>query len=219
LNETLTHLVASTFLGGYTDDSARAVAMATDGSVYVTGQTESLDFPTTSGAYNTFYSNGDAFVSKVSGDLKRLLASTFLGGADDDVGNSIAICSDGSIYVAGYTASSDFPVTPNAYDTSKGVYIDAFISKLSGDLKKLLASTFLGGYYRDRARSIAIDSGGNIYVTGETRSSDFPTTPGAYDISHNGDADIPDTFDVFVSRFDGSLSASSTPITKDKTSK
>lgn len=219
LNETLTHLVASTFLGGFTDDSARAVAMDTDGNVYVTGQTESLDFPTTSGAYDTVYSNGDAFVSKVSGDLKRLLASTFLGGADDDVGNSIAICSDGSIYVAGYTASSDFPVTPNAYDTSKGVYIDAFISKLSGDLKKLLASTFLGGYYRDRARSIAIDSGGNIYVTGETRSSDFPTTPGAYDISHNGDADILDTFDVFVSRFDGSLSASSTPITKDKTSK
>ena len=219
LNENLTHLLASTFLGGSTDDSARSIAMDTGGNVYVTGQTESLDFPTTSGSYDTFFSNGDAFVSKVSGDLKKLLASTFLGGSDDDVGNSIAIGSDGSVYVAGYTASSDFPVTPDAYDTSKGVFMDACISKLSGDLKKLLASTFLGGYYRDRARSMAINSTGNIYVTGETRSSDFPTTPGACDISYNSDADISDTFDVFVSRFDGNLSASSTASTKDKIAK
>lgn len=208
LDRDLTHLLASTYLGGTSDDSANSIAIDSHGNIYVTGQTESLDFPTTRGAYDTSFHNGDAFVSKLNWNLTRLLASTYLGGADDDVGNSLAIGPDGYIYVAGYTGSSDFPATPGAYTTSKGVFFDAFISKLSSDLTGLIASTYLGGYYRDIARSIAIDRGGNIYVAGETRSSNFPTTPGSYDPSYNGDVSISYTFDAFVSKLDSNLSAS-----------
>lgn len=208
LDRDLTHLLASTYLGGTTDDSAHSITIDSRGNIYVTGQTESLDFPTTPGAYDTSFHNGDAFVSKLNWNLTHLLASTYLGGADDDVGNSIATGSGGYIYVAGYTGSSDFPTTPGSYTTSKGVFFDAFISKLSSDLTSLIASTYLGGYYRDIARSIALDPGGNIYVAGETRSSNFPTTSGSYDPSYNGDVNISYSFDAFVSKLDNNLSAS-----------
>ncbi|MCF6154262.1 MAG: hypothetical protein E3K36_03200 [Candidatus Brocadia sp.] len=207
LDRDLTHLLASTYLGGTTDDSATSIAIDSRGNIYVTGQTESLDFPTTHGAYDTSFHNGDAFVSKLNWNLTHLLASTFLGGADDDVGNSIAIGSGGDIYIAGYTGSPDFPTTPGAYTTSKGVFFDAFISKLSNDLKSLIASTFLGGYYRDIAHSIALGPGGNIYVAGETRSSNFPTNPVSYDPYYNGDISISYTYDAFVSKLDSNLSA------------
>ncbi|MEP9409920.1 MAG: SBBP repeat-containing protein [Candidatus Brocadia sp.] len=208
LDRDLKHLLASTYLGGTSDDSANSIAIDSHGNIYVTGQTESPDFPTTHGAYDTSFNNGDAFVSKLNWNLTSLLASTYLGGADDDAGNSLTISPRGYIYVAGYTGSSDFPATPGAYTTSKGVFFDAFISKLSNDLTELIASTYLGGYYRDIARSIAIDRDGNIYAAGETRSSNFPTTPGAYDPSYNGDASISYTFDAFVSKLDSNLSAS-----------
>jgi hypothetical protein len=202
-------LLASTYLGGAHDDSANSTAIDHVGNIYVTGKTSSSDFPTMLRAYDTSYNGNDAFVSKLSGDLSRLLASTYLGGSDNEVARSITMASDGSVYMSGETWSSDFPTTIGAYDNSfNGGFGDAFISRLNESLTHLLASTFLGGYHRDRARSIAIDSSGNIYVTGETRSSDFPTTPGAFDISYNGDADISDTFDVFISRFDSNLSAS-----------
>ena len=214
LNWDLTRLLASTFLGGTTDDSANSIAIDSRGNIYVAGETESLDFPITPAAYDTSFHNGDAFVSKLNENLTKLLASTYLGGAGDDVGNSMAIGPDGNIYVAGHTASSDFPTTPGSYSTSKGVLFDAFISKLSGDLTSLLASTYLGGDYRDIARSIAIDLRGNIYVAGETRSSNFPTTPGAYDTSYNGDVSISYAYDTFVSKLDSNLSASLTTPTK-----
>jgi hypothetical protein len=119
--------------------------------------------------------------------------------------------------MAGHTASSDFPTTPDSYCTSKSVYFDAFITKLSGDLTNLLASTFLGGNYRDIARSIVIDPSGNVYVTGETRSANFPATPGTYDTSYNGDASILYNVDAFVSKLDGNLSASTTTTKKGNT--
>jgi len=209
LNWDLTHVLASTYLGGVTDDFATAIALDAHDHIYVVGQTESLDFPTTPSAYDTGFHNGDAFVSKFNGNLTNLLASTFLGGADDDIGNSIALGPDGNVYVGGYTGSSDFPTTAGAYNTSKGVLFDAFLTKLDERLTKILASTFLGGNYRDIARSFVIDRKGNIYTVGETRSSNFPVTPNAYDTSYNSDARISISYDAFVSKLNGNLSSPS----------
>ncbi len=206
-NGDLTHLLAATFLGGATDDSAHAMVLDSRGNVYLTGQTESPDFPITDGAYEVHFRNGDAFVSKLSGDLSALLASTYLGGADDDVGNSIALSSGGYVYVAGHTGSSEFPTTPGAFCVTKKVLFDGFISKLSGDLSRLYASTVLGGSYRDVIRAVTLDSGGNVYVIGETMSPDFPVMPDAYDATYNGDMRVSYAYDAFISKLDGNLSS------------
>ncbi len=198
-------LLGSTYLGGSVllgDDYGNALAIDAGGNIYVAGNTNSLNFPTTTGSYDTSFNegDGDAFVSKLSGDLTGLIASTYLGGSSGETINSLAIDSGGNIYVAGETYSSDFPTTPGAYDTSNnGISSDAFVSRLSSDLTSLLASTYLGGASSDLGNSLAIDSNGNIYVAGRTDSSDFPTTTDAYDTSYNGEAD------AFVSRLSGDL--------------
>ncbi len=122
----------------------------------------------------------------------------------------------GSVYVTGYTNSPDFPVTSDAYDTSHGIYDDAFISKLNNDLSSLLASTFLGAedvieYDKrsgnDSAGSLALDSSGNVYVTGDTNGL-FPTTSGAYDISADFDyGSVNMEYEVFISKMSSNLSS------------
>ena len=196
----LTSLLASTYLGGANSDYGHSISIGPSGILYVTGYTNSSDFPTTIDAYDTSYNgNDDVFVSKLSGDLTSLLASTYLGGSDSDHANSITIDASGNVCVAGYTYSSDFPTTTEAYDISYNDSEDVFLSKLSGDLTTLLASTYLGGSNYDNAKSIAIDSNGNVYVTGYANSSGFPTTIDAYDTSYNGN------YDVFVTKLSGDL--------------
>ena len=213
LNSGLTSLLASTFLGGYDGEWGSSLTLDTSGNVYVTGSTYSANFPTTSGAYDTSYNGGDygdVFVSKLDGGLTSLLASTYLGGSGGEWGSSRTLDTSGNVYVTGYTYSSNFPTTSGAYDTSyNGGDIDVFVSKLDGGLTSLLASTFLGGSSTDVGNSFTLDTSGNVYVTGYTYSSNFPTTSGAYDTSYNGG----DYGDVFVSKLDGNLSASSKPTT------
>jgi hypothetical protein len=214
LNSSLTSLLSSTFLGGGPGyNYAYSLAIDSGGNVYVAGETASSDFPTTPGAYDTTLNNVsgagiyDAFVSKLDSSLTSLLSSTFLGGGYSEEAYSLAIDSGGNVYVAGGTASSDFPTTPGAYDTTLNGYSDAFVSKLNSNLTSLLSSTFLGGGpYWDRASSIAIDSGGNVYVAGNTDSFGFPTTPGAYDTTFNSGCG-PYTIDAFVSKLNSSLTS------------
>ena len=202
LSGDLTSLIASSYLGGSHGDSVRSIAIDSSGNIYVAGHTQSSDFPTSSGAYDIYGGDyyGEAFIAKLNGDLTSLLASTYLGGSSSDSCYSITLDSDGNIYAAGTTESSDFPTTTGAYDTSLyGNNYDGFISKLNGNLTTLLTSTFLGGSDSDELRSINADLDGNVYISGMTKSSDFPTTTDAYDTSLNGN------YDVFVSKLNGDL--------------
>ncbi|RIJ88603.1 MAG: hypothetical protein DB853_17610 [Candidatus Brocadia sp.] len=200
LNSGLTSLLASTFLGGSDIDYGRSLAIEPfSGDVYVTGYTYSTNFPTTVGAYDTSYnSNTDVFVSRLNSGLTSLLASTYLGGSGSDSGYSLAIDSSWVVYVTGYTSSTDFPTTSNAYDRFYNGKTDVFVSGLYGDLTSLIDSTYLGGSGDDRGSSLAIRSYGDVYVTGYTTSSNFPSTTGVYDTTYNGDSD------AFVSRVIGS---------------
>ena len=202
-NNNLTNLLATTFLGGSNDDCGNAIALDSNGNVFITGYTKSTDFPTTAESYNITHNGGaDVFISKFNNNLTNLLTTTFLGGSDNDRGNAIALDSNDSVFTTGYTYSTDLPTTTGAYNViHNGSYSDVFISKFSNDLTSLLASTFLGGSDEDGGFGITLDSSDNVFVTGLTPSADLPTTTGAYDKTHNG------TFDAFVSKFDNDLTS------------
>ncbi|MCX5885351.1 MAG: SBBP repeat-containing protein, partial [Proteobacteria bacterium] len=207
LSPDLSTLLASTFLGGGDNDDATALMTDASGNVYVAGWTFSDNFPTTTGSFDQKYNSTnrrDAFISKLSPDLSTLIASTYLGGGGGEWISSLTMDRTGNIYVTGWTASDNFPVTTGAYDqkfNSSG-YTDAFISKLSSDLSALLASTYLGGGGGEWTASIAIDRSGDVYVTGGTGSDNFPVTMGAYDEKFNSSEFI----DAFVTKLSSDLS-------------
>jgi len=202
LNSNLTTLIASTYLGGLKQDFSHSLAQDDSGNVYLAGSTGSPDYPTTSGAYDRHLgSSGDAVISKLDNNLSRLLASTYLGGEfGSDGGRSLALDGRGNVYLTGGTGSVDFPTTPGAYDRiCDNVRGDAFVSKLDNRLTTLKASTCLGGSGWDAGQSLALDHAGDVYLSGGTTSTDFPTTTWAFGQGQNG------SFDVFISKLNGDL--------------
>src|SRR3990170_439256 len=180
-------LLYSTYVGGGGDEAGHSIALDATGDAYVTGWTNSTDFPVTLGAFDTTLNGvGDAFVAKLDAGGASLLFSTYLGGAYEDYAISIAIDAAGDPYVTGWTSSADFPVTPGAFDATLDGQYDSFVTKLATGGAFLLYSTYLGGVEWDGGSSIAIDADGNAHVTGWTGSADFPVTPGAFDTSYNG---------------------------------
>jgi len=178
LDASLTHLLASTYIGG--DDNEWRVSLKTDAEnhVFICGETASSDFPTTSHAYDrTLNVMKDIFISKLNDDLSELKASTVFGGSQLDEALAMALSEDGTVYITGYTESTDFPTTQESFNQKwNGGKRDAYIAKFSSDLSELIASTFLGGSEREMSRGLAVDKRGDVFVTGVTLSSDFPTT-------------------------------------------
>ena len=176
---------AATYLGGAGHEFCEAIAVDDEGNIYVAGNTRSVDFPTTEGAFNRdLKGESDVFIAKFDNGLKTLLASTLIGGDGGECAYTLLYDPQGYVYVAGYTSSENFPTTDRAYDTSyNGGEGDAFLLKMDKDLKNLAASTFLGGSGVEddwRSPELVQDAEGNLYIAGITASEDFTTTSGAF---------------------------------------
>ena len=168
----------STYLGGNGEDIGRGIAVDASGNAYVTGSTTSTDFPTRNPLQPVYRGGGDflgdVFVTKVNAAGTALLYSTYLGGAGEDNGLSIAVDASGNAYVTGDTSSPDFP-TRNPLQSSLNGREDAFIAKLNPDGSALVYSTWLGGRFNESGYKIVVDASGGAYVAGYTTSPDFPT--------------------------------------------
>lgn len=166
-------LVYSTYLGGSGTDAGQGIALDSLGSAYVTGNTKSTNFPTENPFQDTLTGLDEAFVTKLSPSGNSLQYSTFLGGSNNEGGKGIVVNDSGNAYVIGYTLSTNFPVE-DAYQENRAGTVDAFITKLSSEGNSLLNSTYFGGNDWDLGRDIGLNKDGEIYVTGETKSTDFP---------------------------------------------
>lgn len=184
-------LVWSTFIGGTgVGDAGYEIKLDADNNIYVLGETSSSDYPTTTGAYDVALGGtNDLVVSKLSANGSTLLFSTFIGGSSTEGSGGIAVDIDRNIYVTGQTSSTNFPTTAGAYDQTSNGSSDAFVLKLNATGSALLYSTYIGGSSSDNARDIRIDADNNVYITGQTSSTNFPTTTGAYDRTQNGSSD------------------------------
>jgi hypothetical protein len=159
------------------------------GRAYLTGHTESPNFPVTPDAYDVSF-NGDRDIFVVAFGLDGTVEwSTYVGGAFEDAGLGARVDGEGDVVVAGLTRSDDFPTTPGAYDRTFGGESDAIVLKLSHDGRQLLWSTFVGSTADEYAEAVALDRAGNPVVSGFTLSANFPTTPAAYDRVFGGDWD------------------------------
>jgi hypothetical protein len=176
-------LLYSTYLGGGGFDAGFGIAVDEDGNAYLTGHTNSTDFPTknplqpglagdTTG--DPIFVATDLFITKLNADGSALVYSTFLGGAGPDLGMDVAIDNERNIYVAGVSSSSDFP-TMNPLQATQPGFIDIVAAKLKADGSALVYSTYLGGIDIDVLGGIAVDGAGCLHLAGYTFSTDFPT--------------------------------------------
>ncbi|MCG3149727.1 MAG: hypothetical protein PCFJNLEI_03192 [Verrucomicrobiae bacterium] len=190
LNAAGTALLFATYIGGTGIEQGHGLAVDKDGNAYIGGVTQSADFPTTVGAFDTTYGGpSDAFVVKLSA-TGALVYSTYLGGSGDENNvfalGGVAVNTAGNAFVAGITTSADFPTTSGAHKQFLSGPSDAFVVKLDATGTGLVYGTYLGGSSYDGAYGVAIDATEAAYVAGLTRSSNFPTTAGAFDRTFGG---------------------------------
>jgi hypothetical protein len=199
INASGSALVYSTYLGGNTEDLGQGIAVDDRGNAYVTGQTDSTNFPTMHPLQSANAGGGDAFVAEINSKGSQLVYSTYLGGSNLDYGVGIAVDTAGNAYVTGSTYSTDFPAKNSLQPALAGNW-DAFVTKIAPSGSALVYSTYLGGSGGDdvggSGYGIAVDSAGSAYVTGYTISSTFPTTPGAFQTTYAGN------WDAVVSKID-----------------
>jgi uncharacterized repeat protein (TIGR01451 family) len=184
-------LIYSTYLGGGGNDFGNSIAVDPAGSVYVTGETNSVNFPTKNPYQPAVAGNSDVFVAKFDSASNQVY-STYIGGSGLDRGDGIAVDSDGNAYIVGRvdSASENFPTTIGSFQHDyRGGDFDGFVTKLNPQGNGLTYSSFLGGADNDSAVGVFVDSAFSAFVTGGTKSADFPTTPNVYQSSNAGDTD------------------------------
>jgi hypothetical protein len=200
-------LIYSTYLGGTDKDVGSAIAVDLEGNAYVTGLTYSTNFPVQNALQDSLAGLEDVFVAKLAPGGTNLVYSTYFGGVASDEGEGIAVDANGSAYVAGYTDSSDFPVTPNAAQTNLNIsgifngYFDAFVTRFAPDGQSLVYSTYLGGSLHDYGYRIAVDQFDNAYVTGATESPEFPHT-NLFNLTFGQNGTNTTNFDAFLTKLD-----------------
>jgi hypothetical protein len=185
-------VIWATWFGGTGDESLEASVRVNQNGIYFTFFTNSLDLPTTQGAFDQSFNGGveDIFVAGLSLDGASLILGTYLGGSGTEYLNThnLALGEDGTIYVSVSTDSRDYPITPNAFQSIYGGLSDFAVSRLSttGDL---LGSTYFGGSNNDNSDGIQIDTDGNVYITGNTTSTNLPITWEAFEPTLAGKTD------------------------------
>ncbi len=185
-------LVYSTYLGGSGDDSGSSITVDSNNNVYVAGTTSSTNFPLMNAAFSANVGLADIFVTKIDAAGANLVYSTYVGGSGMDRGDGIAIDSSGNAFVVGRvdSSSTNFPTTAGSFAQNyRGGDFDGVVFKLNAQGNALVYSAFLGGEDNDSVEGVAIDSSGNAYVTGGTKSTAFPTTFSAYQSQRAGDTD------------------------------
>ena len=185
-------LVYSTYLGGSSDDLGSSIVIDASNNVYIAGTTSSSNFPTHGPAFPNSAGLSDVFVTKINSAGSNVVYSTYVGGGGLDRADGIALDSTGNAYVVGRVgdASADFPTTAGSLATTyRGGDFDGVVFKLNTSGNALVYSTFLGGEDNDSVEGIAVDSSGNAYVTGGSRSNGFPLTATAFQSFRTGDTD------------------------------
>ncbi len=185
-------IVYTTLVGGSdgmsgSNEEGHGVALAPDGSIFVTGSSDANSVPGGFPMHGTPGGDFDVFVTKLDATGTTVLSSTWFGGSNREDASAIAVDSTGAVYVTGTSQSADLPVA-NAFDASRGGTVDAFVLKLDPSGANTVYATYLGGANVEEGKSIAVDASGSVLVTGETRSTDFPTA-NAYDATYNDDVD------------------------------
>lgn len=201
VDPTGSRLLYATYVGGSGDEDVLDMTADTAGNAFVPGPTTSTDFPTTAGAFQPSFQggDGDGYVIKLDPTGSSAVYSTYLGGSGLDVAGAIRVDESGVAHIPGITASTNFPVTSDAFQPSYGGGpTDAFVASLSADGSTLLTSSFLGGSGEDGSAGSGawLDGSGNFFIPGFTNSADFTTTAGALQTANAGG------FDVFLVKLD-----------------
>jgi hypothetical protein len=177
-------LVYSSFLGNGYQDEGNALAVDAAGNLYLVGDT-----------FSVTYGDSDIMIRKISPDGSAFLYTADMGGSDNDFGTGVAVDPSGSVYVCGYSASVDFPISANAFQNGNAGNNNAIAVRLD-PTGAVIFSTYIGGSYDDRANALALDNQGNVYLTGGAVSVDFPVSAGAFQTQNRGG------LDCFVVEFD-----------------
>jgi uncharacterized repeat protein (TIGR01451 family) len=202
-------LIYSTYIGGIGADSAQEIAVDAEGAAYITGQTDSADFPGPSPIQPARGTFTDAYVLKINPAGDAIVFGTWIGGNGIDSAIAVSVDPAGNVYVAGTTSSQDFPLQNPLQNTRRGS-ADTFAAKIDSSGSALLYSTYIGGTGIDNANALAVGGDGNLYLSGTTNSLDFPVInafqpvksgSGAYTSDNGGESwsDIRNGLDVEAS--------------------